>query len=75
VAQYFPILKEQVKLPRQWIINVLFSVIGEPFAQFVNERTEQRNQDIYVKKDLTVAIDPAVLAAFNSSSLVSGKKP
>jgi hypothetical protein len=40
VARFFPILKEQVKLPRQWIINVLFSVIGEDFAQFVIIRTE-----------------------------------
>jgi hypothetical protein len=48
-------------------------VIGEDFAQFVISRTEKRNQDIYVKKDLTVSIDPAVLAAFNSSTLVSSK--
>jgi hypothetical protein len=73
LAIYFPEVKEQAKLPRQWIINVLYSTIGQDFAFFVKTRTEERNQKIYVKKDLSVAIDKDVLAAFNKSTLVSSK--
>jgi hypothetical protein len=62
-----------VKLPRQWVINVMYSYIGDPFAEFVIFRTQERNQKIYVKKDLSVAIDPDVLAAFNKSTLVSSE--
>ena len=42
----------------------MFSKVGEPFANFVKSKTEERNQKLYVKKDVNVAIDPDILAAF-----------
>ena len=37
LAVFFPEFKEQAKLPRQWVINVLYSRIGEQFDQFVKQ--------------------------------------
>lgn len=48
IEQYFPEPKEQVKLPRQWTINVLYSGIGDDFAEFVKTRTLERNQKVYI---------------------------
>ena len=28
---YMPVIRELNRLPKQWIINVAFTVIGEPF--------------------------------------------
>jgi hypothetical protein len=71
VGVYFPEIKEQAKLPRQWIINILFSTIGDPFSKFVKSRTEERNSKICVKKNLNISIDPDILQAFKNSTLVS----
>ena len=37
LAVFFPCFKEQAKLPRQWVINIIYSRIGEPFNLFVKE--------------------------------------
>ena len=73
LAVFFPCFKEQAKLPRQWCINVLYSRIGEPFAAFVKAQMGQRNDALQTQKDLRINIDPAILQAFKSSSLVSSK--
>ena len=33
--RYMPVIKEIPKLPKQFIINVAYSIIGEPFAKWV----------------------------------------
>ena len=35
VSKYFPIEKEMEKLPRQYIANVIYTVVGNPFAIWV----------------------------------------
>jgi len=32
---YLPAEREIEKLPKQWVVNVVYSVIGDPFAEFV----------------------------------------
>ena len=32
---YYPIWKEVAKLPKQWIVNVAYSVLGAPFRQWI----------------------------------------
>ena len=40
-----PIVQKEVKkLPRQYIGNVIFTLVGEPFRQWVLERVESRNE-------------------------------
>jgi hypothetical protein len=38
VKLYFPIKKEIYKLPKQFIVNVLFTKVGGPFSQWVKAR-------------------------------------
>ena len=50
VMRALPILeRERLKLPRQYIANVIYTIIGEPFkawvAQRVDERHEKRRQE------------------------------
>ena len=62
--RHMPIQKEMIKLPKQWIINVAYSLIGDPFSNWVMEQVEARNRKVAVQKDLMINIDPDVAAAW-----------
>ena len=57
---YMPIIKEISKLPKQFIINVAYSIIGDPFGKWVRDQIELRNHKITKQKDLLIAMDPLV---------------
>ena len=39
-----PEMKKEInKLPRAYIANIIYSVVGEPFLRWMNERVEARN--------------------------------
>ena len=73
VIPYMPDDKELRKLPRQWICNVGASIIGKPFQNWVTERIKARNEGAVEKKNMLIAMDPAVAAAFHASTAVSRK--
>ena len=68
---YFPIEKEMKKLPKQWIVNVLYTALGDAFGDWVKGRIESRNEKVVKEKNLLIDMDPAVAAAFTNSSAVS----
>ena len=61
------------KLPRQWIINVVYSVIGEQFRQWVSTSIKKRNDELADKRDLLIELDPEIAKAFRSSVNISSK--
>ena len=68
-----PVDSELRKLPRQWICNIGASVIGAPFQNWVSERINERNETAVEKKNMLIAMDPTVAAAFHASTAVSRK--
>ena len=72
-AQYFPDAEDLRKLPRQWVINVTYTLVGKPFADWVHARMEARNQQMVDKHDMAILMDPEVLRIFNASTHVSSK--
>jgi len=73
VLQYLPIAKEVVKLPKQFVANVIYTVVGDPFADWVKERVEARNAKIVQVQNLAIDMDPDVYAAFANSTAISSK--
>ena len=65
--------KEIEKLPRQYIINVIFTLVGSPFEVWVNQRIEERHRLIAEDRDLNIELDPDIAAIFQASNSVSGK--
>ena len=63
-AQYFPEPDDIRKLPRQWIINVAYSLVGKPFADWVQVIIEARNKELVEKRDMAIQMDPDILRAF-----------
>lgn len=68
---YLPCPKEIVKLPKQYLVNLIYGVIGEDFARWVFSRIEDRNAKVTVQKDLMINLDDDLAAAFFNSSAVS----
>ena len=73
VIAYLPDDKELRKTPKQWICNVGATVIGAPFQQWVGDRIKERNEAVTVQKNMLIAMDPRVAAAFHASTAVSRK--
>ena len=57
----------------QWLINVMFTVVGQPLSRWVSQVIEQRNAKITLSRKLLIDLDPEIASAFNSSTSVSGK--
>ena len=68
-----PDAKELAKVPRQWLANVIYSVVGQPFGDWVDEVIQSRNSKIVASDNKCIAMDPEVYAAFQSSTQVSSK--
>ena len=73
VVDYLPHEDEYRRLPRQWVINVAYTIIGKPFADWVQERMEQRNQAMIEQRELGIDIDTEILRCFQASTHVSSK--
>ena len=55
----------------KWVLDVCYTIIGQPFSDFVREKIVDRNEKLADKNDLNVAIDPKILDIIKSSSQVS----
>ena len=71
VVHYLPDAKDVPRLPRQWILNVVFTVVGRPFADWVNRQVEDRNATRASEQNLMIDLDPEVAEAFAQSTHVS----
>ena len=60
-------------LPRQWIFNLLNSVLGEEFSDWIKARLEERNAQFMAAANVELEMDPKMFAAFEQSTLVSSK--
>ena len=73
VVNYLPIPKDQAKLPKQWLVNIIYTIAGDDFAEWVKAAIDERNQKVTVKRDLMVNMDPQIAAAYDASTHVSCK--
>ena len=73
VHDYLPDGKEVLKMPKQWIGNIVHSVLKNIFSDWVKMQIERRNEEMLVERGLTIDMDPEVAAAFQASTKTSGK--
>ena len=73
IERYLPEADEQRKLPRQWVINLVYTLAGKPFADWVLEHIEARNSKLVQQRKMAIDMDPEILRAFTASSHVSSK--
>ena len=73
VKQHLPDERDIPKLPRQWLINVIYSLAGDVFRVWVSQQVRDRNDRVAEKRDLMIELDPEIAAAFGDSANISSK--
>lgn len=46
VFEYLPPEEERMRLPREYLIDLVYTIVGEPFAKWVDECVAERNANI-----------------------------
>lgn len=72
---YLPDSRDQHRLPRQWLINVCNTIMGRPFAQWVEGVCRSRNENLANKHDLLIEMDPDIARVYAQSTSISSKSP
>ena len=73
VMRAFPLLeRERMKLPRGYIANVIYTIVGQDFKDQVDARVNQRHEERRHEEDM-ILMDPEIAKIFNSSHSTSGK--
>ena len=62
-----------MRLPKQWIANVAYAILGDTFSKWVKAKIEENHEKKAEKGNLMIDMDPEVHAAFQSSTAVSRK--
>ena len=73
VANALPPEKDAVRLGKQYLVNLVYSIQGESFSTWINAIIEERNAKVAAERDMMIHLDPAVHEAFTSSTSVSRK--
>ena len=66
INEYLPAEIDQPKLARQWVMNLCYTILGRPFANFITMAIEDRNEKLTTKHDLMINLDPEVAKAFHA---------
>ena len=73
VNLHLPDDRDLAKLPRQWIINVIYSLVGDDFRLWVSNLIQNRNDHLAESNDLMIELDPEIATAFRGSFNISSK--
>ena len=73
VEAALPPSKEITKLSRGYLSNVIYTVMGEPFQQWVTAQVNRRNQKVALEGNNVISMDPQIAKIFNQSTAISGK--
>ena len=65
--------REVEKLPRSYVANVIYTIVGDKFKAWVEKAILERTQKNIEDQDMAIEMDPEVLQAFKASTHVSGK--
>ena len=73
INDYLPEDRDMHKIPRQWLINVAYTIVGEPFSTWVKAEIANRNEELAKKQNLLIDMDPEIARAFHGSVNISSK--
>ena len=73
VRAHLPDDRDIRRLPRQWIVNIIFSLTGDSFREWVSTMIHRRNDNVALKHDLMIELDPEIARAFTNSVNISSE--
>jgi hypothetical protein len=60
-------------LHRQYVANVIYTVVGKEFSEWIDGKIKQRNKKLAEEQNLNIKMDPEIYDIFNKSTSISGK--
>ena len=51
-------------MPRGYVCNVIYTLVGKPFQDWVNVRCQERNDKLAEEHDMNIQLDPKIAAAY-----------
>ena len=57
-------MSEIPKLPKQFVVNVAYTILDDTFSDFINEQIEDRNEFQKTSKNLNIKIDNQIMSLF-----------
>ena len=74
VAQSLPAIKREVlKLHRDYVSSVIYTLVGEPFNEWAKAGIKARNDKMEAEKDMVAHLDPEIAALLDKSTSVCSK--
>ena len=73
VLKYMPAEEDRDALPRAWIINIFYTVLGKTFSDWVDAQLERRNKERAKEQNTEAVLLDKFAASFKASTDVSGK--
>ena len=74
VQNALPSTKECLRLERSFICNVAYSIIGEPFKDWVDKQVNERNERVAIDGNQYISMDPEIARVYQASTQVSTTK-
>lgn len=71
VVDALPVPKECLKLERSFICNLIHTIVGPPFAKWVDDKVNERNQRVAIEGNQIINMDPIMAKIFKESTQVS----
>ena len=69
-----PVEKAEIEnLHRQYIANVIYTVAGDEFKEWIDQKMKERTQKLTEDKNLNIKMDPEIFSVFKNSTSISGK--
>ena len=73
VMDYLPDPQEIDKVSREWICNVIATLLKNIFTDWLKNCIDKRNKDVIDKSEMAVVMDADIFAAFQASTAVSSR--
>ena len=54
------------KVPRQWLINVIYSIVGDDFRKWVSVEVKNRNDQLAEDQNHMIELDPEIAAVLEA---------
>ena len=60
MLQHLPEERDMHRLPRQFVVNVLYTILGDQVADWVKSMVETRNSKLAEKRKMLLDLDPEI---------------
>ena len=73
VVRALPVVREIRKMPRGYVCNVIYTLVGDPFKRWVYDKCRDRNEHFTQKHGLEIKLQSRIMEAALASTAINRK--